>query len=582
MAEAKDGGTQPKRPLFPKEPSGEDRMMPMALVVIAAVLLLGPFLWQYFAPQRPAPPPPQPSQAQARPEAPAQPSKPPPPQARKPARPARPVAAAEEETFVVETGLYRVTLSNRGAVVRSWVLRKYKDSAGKPLELVNLASTKKVGYPFALQFKDGQPSTDPNQALFAAKPAADGLGIDYDFSDGTLAVRKSFRFRPGEYLSEFSSEVTQTGAGLAHLVVWRGGFGDFAVPNPAGSQHSLYFDVPAGKLITKDAKAGRNGPVADYGAYSFAGLEDNYFAAVFLPAAGTPLEVRTFSDPVPSPLNAKEEPHVGAAVGGDPRQQFRLFAGPKDLDVLRKVDPQLERVVDWGWFGFLAKPLFLILSWMNDTFVHNYGWSIVLITVLINFVLLPLKFKGMKSMKRMQALQPEIAAIQARYKGISLRDPRKSQQNQEMMELYRKHGVNPVGGCLPMLLQIPFFIAFYKVLVVAIEVRGASWLWVTDLSQPEHLAIRILPVAMVVSQFVMQKMTPTTSADPMQQKMMMFMPLVFGFMFYQFQSGLVLYWLTSNLVGIAQQWFINKTMPAPAPAPPPVKAKPKRGGRGKR
>jgi YidC/Oxa1 family membrane protein insertase len=206
----------------------------------------------------------------------------------------------------------------------------------------------------------------------------------------------------------------------------------------------------------------------------------------------------------------------------------------------------------------------------------------VLVTVIINIALVPFKLKSMKSMKRMQALQPEVQAIQAKYKGLSLRDPKKAQQNQEMMDLYRKHGVNPMGGCLPMVLQIPFFIAFYKVLTVAIEMRGANWLWVTDLSQPEHLPIRILPVAMVVSQFVMQKMTPTTTADPMQQKMMLFMPLVFGFMFYQFQSGLVLYWLTSNLVGIAQQLMVNKMTAAPAPVAPPVKTTPRKGGKGRR
>jgi YidC/Oxa1 family membrane protein insertase len=164
----------------------------------------------------------------------------------------------------------------------------------------------------------------------------------------------------------------------------------------------------------------------------------------------------------------------------------------------------------------------------------------------------------------MQALQPQIAAINDKYKGISIRDPRKQEQNAEVMELYKKYGVNPAGGCVPMLLQIPFFIAFYKVFTVAVEMRGASWLWVSDLSQPEQWAIKILPLAMIASQFVMQKMTPTTSTDPNQQRMMMIMPLVFGFMFYNFSSGLVLYYLTSNLVGIAQQLFFNRTSVAEA------------------
>jgi YidC/Oxa1 family membrane protein insertase len=264
---------------------------------------------------------------------------------------------------------------------------------------------------------------------------------------------------------------------------------------------------------------------------------------------------------------------VGAAVGGGARNRFSVFVGPKDLDLLKRIDPRLEQMVDFGWFWFIAKPLFLVLNWLNDKLAHNYGWAIVLLTILINFVILPMRLKSMKSMKKMQTLQPQIAAINAKYKNVGLRDPRKAQQNQEVMELYKKHNVSPMGGCLPMLLQIPVFFGFYKVLTVAIEMRGAHWLWVTDLSQPEHLPIRILPIAMIVAQFVMQKMTPNPSADQNQQRMMLMLPLVFGFMFYGVASGLVLYWLTSNLVGIVQQWFINRSMGAAgAGAAPPVTA----------
>jgi YidC/Oxa1 family membrane protein insertase len=169
----------------------------------------------------------------------------------------------------------------------------------------------------------------------------------------------------------------------------------------------------------------------------------------------------------------------------------------------------------------------------------------------------------MKSMKKMQKLQPLIKHINDKYKSLPMRDPKRQEQNKEVMDLYSKYGVNPLGGCLPMLLQIPFFFAFYSVLTASLEMRHASWLWVRDLSSPEHLVIRILPLAMIATQFWFQKMTPTTSVDPAQQRMMQFMPLVFGFFFYGTPSGLVLYWLTSNLVGIAQQWFINR-LPEPA------------------
>jgi YidC/Oxa1 family membrane protein insertase len=242
---------------------------------------------------------------------------------------------------------------------------------------------------------------------------------------------------------------------------------------------------------------------------------------------------------------------------------------------MRTISPRLDQLVDWGWFGVIAKPLFLALNWLNDHYVHNYGWAIVILTIIINFVMLPLKFTSLKSMRQMSVIQPEVKKINEKYAGMSMRDPRK--QNEEVMELYKKHGVNPASGCVPMLLQIPFFIAFYKVLSIAIEMRGAQWLWVNDLSRPEDIAIRVLPVLMIGSQFFLQKMTPNTSGDPSQQKVMMLMPLFLGFMFYGQSSGLVLYWLTGNLVGILQQWFFNRMAPAPAAtAVPAAKRNPKK------
>jgi YidC/Oxa1 family membrane protein insertase len=288
----------------------------------------------------------------------------------------------------------------------------------------------------------------------------------------------------------------------------------------------------------------------------------------------------TLSDSEPTPRDTKEVPFAGAAVGDGPVNHFSLYVGPKDYDILRAVNPRLEQVVDFGWLGILAKPLFLIVNWVADRAIHNYGWSIILVTIALNFVLFPLKITSMKSMKKMQALQPQIAEINKKYKDIGLRDPRKAEQNQETMDLYKKHGVNPMGGCVPMVLQIPFFIAFYKVFSVSVEMRGATWLWVTDLSQPETLPIHLLPIIMVASQFIMQKMTPTTTGgDPSQQKMMQFMPLMFGFMFYNLSSGLVLYYLTSNLVGVAQQLFFNRTSLASVAAQSVQPPKKKKDGR---
>jgi YidC/Oxa1 family membrane protein insertase len=414
-------------------------------------------------------------------------------------------------------------------------------------------------YPFSLYFPSQKPPTNPNWAFFTQTPDEDGLGVAYEFSDGHLVVKKKFRFEKNSYLSQISTECTLDGRPLPSGVEWRGGFGDLTVANPGAKEGTLYFDVTQNKLIEQKTGAAKNGPISATGNYSFAGLADDYFAAVFLPKNNTPIQVTTFNDMARTVMEEKPAMTSGVAVSGGDSNQFELFVGPKDVETLKSVNPKLEQVVNFGWMSILAKPLFLIVNWFNGSFVHNFGWAIVVVTIIINFMLFPLKLSNMKSMRKMQALKPQIDAINAKYKNISLRDPKKADQNQEVMDLYKKYGVNPMGGCVPMLIQIPFFFAFYAVLKVSVEMRGAHWLWVTDLSAPEHLPIKILPVVMIASQFVMQKMTPQANVDPAQQKMMMMMPLIFGFMFYNFPSGLVLYYLTSNLVNMGQQWFFNHT-----------------------
>lgn len=493
--------------------------------------------------------------------------------AQEPEQPAAAASASKEETYTVETDLYRVVFSNRGAVVKNWVLKKYRDSQPKPesVDLVSSVGASKTGFPFSVEAKGTQPSKDPNQALFVGKLSDDKLGIEFEFSDGKLYAKKSFRFQKNKYLADFSSELKDGGAAIAHRVTWRGGFGDASVFNAYSTHHTIYYDLNSNKLVENDAKAAKDGPVTFQGPVSFAGIEDTYFAAVALPASTTPFEVQTLNEKLATKHSeGKEQPHVGVELGGEAVNRFQLFVGPKDVQILQSVNPRLEKVVDWGFFFFLTKPLFWVLHYLNDHLLHNYGWAIVVATILINVLLLPLKITNLQSMKKMQQLQPYINAINAKYKDIPMRDPRKNQQNQEIMELYQKHKVNPLGGCVPLVIQFPFLFAIYKVLQVSIELRGAGWLWVTDLSQPETLAIRVLPLAMIASQFYMQKMTPSTGMDPNQQRMMLFMPLMFGFMFYSASSGLVLYWLTGNLVGIIQQWFFNRLGGGPAVQAKPV------------
>jgi YidC/Oxa1 family membrane protein insertase len=477
------------------------------------------------------------------------------------------VAGASEENLTIDTAVYHIVFSNRGGVVKSWTLKKYPDHAGKPLDVVNVSAVQKTGYPFAYDFRSTKPPVDLNQALFKATSSPDGLGMTFDFSSGGVTAQKTFKFQQDGYLLQIESTALVNGQPLPHLLAWRGGFGDMAVPNPSSQENEVSYDESTGKIDREKVKIAKNGPVERNGTFAWVGVEDQYFCAVFLPGGSATLQTTIFDDQSKTPFNTTEEPFLGLGVGGDANNRFSLYLGPKDLDTLSKIGPKLASIVDFGWFAIIAKPLFLSLRWMNDNWFQNYGWSIIVATVIINLFLFPLKLANLKSMRKMQALQPEIAKINEKYKSLSLRDPKQADKNAEMMALYQKAGTNPMSGCIPMLVQMPFLFAFYKVLAVSIALRGASWLWVNDLSQPEQLAIRVLPILLIITGFIMQKMTPMATVDPAQQKTMMFMPLMMGFIFYQAQSGLVLYWLTGNLVGIAQQWVLNRAMPKPAPAP---------------
>ena len=563
-------GKKPK-----KDMSMETRLL-IAFLLMGLVLFLTPYIYKPTPPPKPATP--AAATKTGAPATPATPQKTDAPAAATPSKPAAPAAPAPgqiqdtaEKITTIDTDLYSIQFTNRGAGVKSWVLKKYSDHAGKPLEMVNSVSLAKVPVPLSLVVKDdkeNQTANILNYSFYVAKPSADGLSVDFEFSDGKVYAKKSFQFSKNSYLSQIVTEVTQNGAPMEHMIEWRGGFGDATVLNRATEQHAVYYDVTAGKLIEKDARSVKDGPLATSGNYSFAGLDDRFFAFVFLPKDNTSTKVVAFKDDVPATPNGKDELHVGVEVGGDTVNRMLAFVGPKDVDQLRKVDPKLQQLIDWGFFGVIAKPIFLVLHWINDNLVHNYGWSIVVITIIINLLLMPFRLSSMKQQRKMQKLQPQIQAINAKYKGLSLRDPKKADQNAEIMELYKREGANPMSGCLPMVVQLPILYAFYKVLTVTIELRGAHWLWVTDLSQPEQLAIRVLPILLIVTQFIVQKMTPNPTVDPAQAKMMQFMPLMFGFFFYNVSSGLVVYWLTGNLVGIAQQAMINRLMPAPPPPPP--------------
>ncbi len=475
--------------------------------------------------------------------------------------------------FTVNNGVFKVTFSNEGATVRDWVLNNFKQDDNKqPLNLVNKAAT--TDWPFSLYFPSEKPTFDVNRAYYTQSPDPDGLGVVYEISDGHTAVRKTFRFQKDSYRLQVSSQVSVDGRPIPSMIQWRGGFGDMSVTGPAAHQSTVYFNLADNSLKQQSASAAKKGPVTATGDYPFAGIVDQYFAAVFMPEDNHQVTSVTFSDQAPTTFDQKPQPFAGTAVSDGDANHFSVFVGPKDEDLLRRINPKLTQLINFGWWTPIAEPLFLILKWTAG-WIHNFGWAVVVVTIVLNLLMFPLRLTSMKSARKMQALKPQLDAIADKYKNISMRDPRKQQQQQEQMELYKKYGINPLGGCLPSLLPLALVWPFYRVIYAAAEMRGAHWLWVSDLSQPEHLAIKILPITMIITQFMMQKMMPSPGVDQNQQKMMLLMPLIFGFMFYNLPSGLVLYYLTGTVVAIAQQWFFNHTQAAQEAArsvqPPPKK-----------
>ena len=475
------------------------------------------------------------------------------------------VAAETEQTVVVENENYRVEFTNRGAVVTSWQLKQYNDSLGEPLDLVHADGARRYGMPFRLVRPGGDPIEGTDEALFAFNRGRNVRNapetLTFEYAKPGLRVLKRFAFEASGHVVQVETQVVEADRPQRHLLSWGGGFGDTAqAGNSVHSQTYYYTDGDIEYVPADDAEDER---ITHSGPFPFVGIGDLFFTAAAIPEPGQDIRIETSAIEI-VPAGAEpddEQTYVAGAFGGATDNRFRLYVGPKSRSSLAEVGEvgnAFRGIVDYGFFAFIAEPLFIMLRWVHSNIVANWGWSIVIITVLINTILFPLKYKSTKSMRKMQQLQPLVKEINNRYKGVTMRDPRKAKQNEELQALYKKHNANPMGGCLPILLQMPFFFAFYKLLTVAIEMRQAEWLWVSDLSNPETLAIRVLPLAMVATQFWSQSLTPTPTADAMQARMMKFMPLVFGFIFYQFQAGLVLYWLTSNCVGIAQQLVLNR------------------------
>lgn len=549
----------------------------LALVLMVLVLML----WSHFyKPAVPAKPPetnpPAANIAPPKPVSPAQPATPQAvPEAAQPTIPAK--AGASEQIITVDSPLYRVELSNRGGVVRSWKLDKYRDNENppKPLELVNAAAAQQLNaWPLSIHLDDPKLDAEANNGLYAVKSSASDLRapaeVDFEWSDGHLDVEKVFKFTTG-YPVELHVSATLDGKPLQAGIAWRGGFGDASVPNAAALTQVFYSENAKIQVLTYKklgVKAHPDQPAQVMGYIDAAGIEDTFFTAAFLSSRpDVALWHWTQQQNVTADGKTSQVPVSEMAAGPQTAGPWdaELYVGPKELSQLGKLQPNLSQLVQFGYMTFIAKGLLEILKWMYK-YAPNYGWDIVLLTIVINMALFPLKAKGWRSMKKMQHVMPKQKAIQEKYKKYSMRDPRRKQMQEEISALYKEHGVNPLGGCLPQVIQFPIWWALYRMLEYSIELRHAPWIgWIHDLSARDPYYI--LPILMTIAMYYMTKMTPQTVTDPAQQRMMTLMPLAFGFFFFWYSSGLVLYIFTSSLVGLVQQLYLNRTDPLPSRSP---------------
>ncbi len=540
------------------------------VLTFVVMLLFQPLLKKYMP--QPATPPPQqsqPVQAQPSPSIPAAAVA---PATVVPAGSASKQAASETET-VIENDLYRITFTNRGAQVKSWILKKFdNDAQNGPLDLVNPAAAEKFGYPLSLWTYDESLRGKLSSALYVVSREGKQTSpttITFEYADQDLSVRKTFGF-DHTYIVNVETNVTYKGSEIAALPAWPSGFGSQTTPAfYTAALIDYQFNKNIERLPIKKISGGGTIP----GPFHWAGPTDVYFAAVFIPDDPSTVAMVTLRNSMsvardPQKADSKEVVNVdvlGAAVGNQhgPTTE-RLFAGPKELEVLQKIpvpgvaDSDLNGLVDFGFFGIIAKFLFVWLKWTYYHIIPNWGWAIVLQTLIVSVLLLPLRVTQMKSMLKMQRVAPQIKAIQEKYKKYSLRDPRKAPMNEEISALYKKEGVNPAGGCLPMLIQLPFLWAYYQMLRSVLDLRHAHWLWIHDLSAADPLFL--LPIFMVLSMLLAQKMTPQVGMDPAQQRMMtVMMPLMMGFFFFRLPAGLNLYYAEANVIQMAQQAVMNRT-----------------------
>jgi YidC/Oxa1 family membrane protein insertase len=502
---------------------------------------------------------------------------------------------AVEREITVETATVQAVLTNRGGRLLHWRLKDYKDNSGKPVDLVPSDVPPDQPKPFSLQVDDPQVSQRLNEAIYRVTGDVGGRvdstkstgGVTFEFQDASgLQARKEFRFEPRNYILAFSATVTNGGQPLNPAIVWGPGLGDIAATSGGGGG---FFSFAATATQPTQAIYHRDGDVerlkagdletqpAHEGQFRFIGLDDHYFIATAINPGQARAEFRPLTVPG---ADSTQRALLSETLRLPQPQRLRFFVGPKRFDLLQSVDGELVRAIDFGMFAWLVVPLLNTLKWLY-AYIGNYGWSIIALTILLNLAMFYPRHKSVVAMRKMQAIQPEMKAIQDRYANLKATDPAKQKMNTEIMNLYRERGVNPASGCVPMLFTMPVLLAFYSLLSMSIELRGAPFIgWIHDLSAADPYYV--IPVLMGVTMFWQQKITPS-AADPTQQRIMMIMPVMFTAMMAFSASGVVLYWFVSNLWAIGQQYFTNWLIgpPAVATVRPPAERRLKNAGSGR-
>ncbi len=469
---------------------------------------------------------------------------------------ARPVL--NEQLVRVETPLYRAELTSLGGGVKSWELKKYKETSHLDSKLKNIVASRHGGsslrtrlvYNNTIETATLTPSAS---SVLLSKDESKELVLRGKSPQG-LDIEKKYRFNGSDYLINTELRLTNSGDkpfnGFVDTILLMGHASGKKKKKSRATYHSGGLVSIGDNIIRhkdKNPAETRNAKI------NWLGVETKYFLSAIIPVTDIPVSW-TLQPSTKDQVEAGSRFALKLMPGETAVYSYKTFMGPKKYDLLKREKSGLEGSVEFGYVAFMARPLLSVLNFLQS-YVVNYGIAIIILTIVIKVIFYPLTHHGLKSMHGMKKVQPQIAAIKERYKDD------KARLNKEIMGLYKKYKINPVGGCLPMILQIPVFIALYEVLYVCIELRHAPFiLWIHDLSAMDPYYIT--PLIMGGSMFLQQKMTPV-SADPMQAKMMLFMPVIFTVMFLKFPAGLVIYWLVNNILSIAQQYYINRTDTAP-------------------